>query len=469
MSLPRPKFRVRLVPLIIACALFMENLDSTIIATALPKIAQSLNEAPLHLSLAITAYLLSLAVFIPVSGWVADRYGAKRVFRCAILVFTGGSILCGLSHSMPGLVLARTLQGLGGAMMTPVGRLLLLRKTPKSELVAAMSWLTVPALLGPVLGPPLGGFIVTYVSWRWIFFINAPIGLLGFWLVTRYIDETAPEATRPLDWRGWLLLGGGLALLMSGFEQAGKHVIGGTAVAALIIAGAGLLAAYVAYGRERPGAIVDLGLLRIPTFRASVGGGGIYRIGIGAFTLMMPLMLQLGFGFSPAASGTTTFVVAIGAVAMKTTAARIVRRFGFRHLLIGNALVGAAFLVGVATFSSATPRALMLGWLLAYGYLRSLQFTCINALAYADVPEHRMSQATSFASTAQQVALSLGVGVGSQLLSASVALRGASAPAAIDFRHAFFAVAALGAVSALMFRRLAPNAGSAVSGYAAMP
>ncbi|MGH8447149.1 MAG: MDR family MFS transporter [Solimonas sp.] len=464
---PSPAARPsRLIPLIIACALFMENLDSTIIATALPQIARAMDEPALHLSLAITAYLLSLAVFIPLSGWIADRYGAKRVFRYAILLFTLGSVLCGLSQSMHGLVIARVIQGLGGAMMVPVGRLVLLRRTPKSELVAAMSWLTIPALLGPILGPPIGGFIVTYASWRWIFFINLPIGLFGFWLVTRYIDEQRGEESRPLDWRGWLLLGSGLALLVSGFEQLGKHILPNAVVAAMLAGGAGLLGAYALYARGRAGAILDLGLLKIQTFRVSVGGGTVYRAGIGAYTLLMPLMLQLGFGFSAAVSGMTTFVSAVGAVMMKTTAPRIVRRFGFRPLLIGNALLCAVFLIGCGLFDGDTPRALMLGWLLAYGFFRSLEFTCLNTLGFSDIPESRMSQATSFSSTAQQLALSIGVGVGSQLLNSSLAMRGGVTLEAIDFRYAFFAVAAFSAASALMFRGLARDAGSSVSGHA---
>ncbi len=465
-SAAAPRSGIRVVPLIIASALFMENLDSTIIATALPQIAGALHEDPLHLSLAITAYLLSLAVFIPLSGWIADRYGAKRVFRYAILLFTLGSALCGLSHSVAGLVVARVIQGLGGAMMVPVGRLVLLRKTPKSELVAAMSWLTIPALLGPVLGPPLGGFIVTYASWRWIFFVNLPIGLVGYWLVTRYIDDIPGAATGPLDWRGWLLLGSGLALLVSGFEQLGKQVLDNGAVAAMLLAGAALLAAYVAYARGRRGTILDLGLLKIPTFRVSVGGGTVYRAGIGAYTLLMPLMLQLGFGFSAAASGATTFVSAVGALVMKATAPRVVRRFGFRPLLIGNALLSAVFLIGCGLFGEATPRGLIMAWLLAYGFFRSLEFTCLNTLGFADVPEARMSQATSVSSTAQQLALSLGVGVGSQLLNSSLALRAGTALAAIDFRYAFLAVALLTASAALGFRRLAADAGNNVSGHA---
>ncbi len=464
MPLAIRSFRPPLVPLIIACALFMENLDSTIISTALPQIARSIGAEPLHLSLAITAYLLSLAVFIPLSGWVADRHGAKRVFRAAILVFTLGSVLCGLSQSMTQLVLARALQGMGGAMMVPVGRLVLLRKTPKHALVAAMSWLSMPALLGPILGPPVGGLIVTYASWRWIFFINLPIGILGFWLVTRFIEETPPEPARAMDWRGWLLLGPGLALLVTGFELLGKHILGNQVVVAVLGAGALLLAAYVLHARRARNPVLDLALLRLPTFRSSVGGGSLFRVGIGAYTLLMPLMLQLGFGFSAAVSGGITFVSAIGALLMKATAPVLVRRFGFRPLLTGTAGLSAGFLVGCGLLGATTPHGLMLGLLFIFGFFRSLQFTCLNALAFSDVPPEGMSGATSLSSTVQQVALTVGVGIAAQLLNASMAMRGGAVLQAVDFQRAFFAVAVLTAVSAWMFWRLAPDAGHALRG-----
>ena len=466
MVLLRPgSLRRHRLPLIVASALFMENLDSTIIATALPQIAFALHADPLQLSLAITAYLLSLAVFIPLSGWLADRHGARRVFRLAILVFTLGSIACGLSQSLPQLVLARVLQGLGGAMMVPVGRLLLLRKTPKAQLVAALSWLTIPALIGPLLGPPLGGLIVSHGSWRWIFFINLPIGVLGFWLVTRYIDEIRAGQPRALDLGGWLLVGGGLALLVGGFEQLGKHIVSTFTVGVLLMLGAALLAAYALHARRHPQPVLDLNLLRYGSFRVAVAGGSLYRAGIGAYTLLMPLALQIGLNFSALASGATTFVSALGAMAMKASAPRIVRRYGFRRLLTGNALLSAAFLAGCGLFGAATPQALMLAVLLAYGFFRSLQFTCINTLAFADVPEQRMSQATSFSSAAQQLSLSIGVGSGAQLLNISLGLRGGVEMEPADFRFAFFAVAAVTALSALAFRRLSADAGAAVSGH----
>ena len=457
--------RARIVPLIIACAVFMENLDSTIIATALPQIARAMHEDPLHLSLAITTYLLSLAVFIPLSGWIADRHGARRVFRAAILVFTLGSVLCGLSQSMPQLIAARIVQGLGGALMVPVGRLVLLRTVPKHELIAAMSWLTVPALFGPILGPPVGGLIVTYASWRWIFFINVPIGVLGWWLVTRFIDDTRAETRTPLDFGGWLLVGSGLVLLVMAFELLGKNLLANTVIYAMLAAGIALLALYGRLSRRHDAPIVDLRLLRIASFRISLYGGFLYRASVGAYTLLMPLMLQIGFGYSAAASGGITFISATGAMLMKATAPRVVRHFGFRPLLIGNALLSAVFLLGCAAFAADTPKAAMLGWLLFYGFFRSLQFTCINTLGYADVPPAQMSQATSFSSTAQQLTLSVGVGVGSQLLNTVRTLRDGAVLEAGDFRYAFVAIALVTALSAWLFRRLSANAGSSVSGH----
>ena len=464
---PLPGAPRMLVPLIVACALFMENLDGTIIATALPAIARALDEDPLRLSLAITAYLLSLAVFIPISGWAADRYGARRIFRNAILVFTLGSVLCGLARSMPELVAARIFQGIGGAMMVPVGRLVLLRKVPKRELVTVMSYLTIPALIGPIVGPPLGGFIVTYASWRWIFFINLPIGLLGWWLVTRHIEETRAEDRPPLDLPGWLLVGGGLAALVFGFESMGKGVVPGSVVAGLLVAGLVFGAAYVRHARGQPHPIVDLSLLRILTFRGSITGGTLFRVGAGASTLLLPLMFQLGFGLSPAASGSLTFVTAVGALLMKTLARRVVAYFGFRPLMIGNALLATGYLLLYSRFEAGTPQLVVLGVLLVAGLINSLQFTCLNTLAFADVDEAHMSQATSFSSTAQQLSLSIGVGLGSQLLHVALMLRGGATLATVDFSWAYVFVAVTTAASAWIFWRLPADSGEGVSGHGA--
>jgi EmrB/QacA subfamily drug resistance transporter len=467
--MPSAPSRPMLIPLIVACGLFMENLDSTVLSTALPAIARSLEENPLHLSLAMTAYLFSLAVFIPISGWVADRFGARTVFRAAIVIFTIGSILCGISDSLPQFVLARVFQGFGGAMMVPVGRLVLLRAVPKSELVRAMAWLTVPALIGPVLGPPVGGFITTYLSWRWIFWINVPIGLLGIVLVTLFIEDVREERQPPFDWVGFALLGLALTGLVGGFETVARGFLPDVLVAALFAAGAILLTLYIFHARRRPHAVLDLTLLRIPTFRASIVGGFLFRMGIGATPFLLPLMLQIGFGLTPFESGTLTFVSAVGALLMKTTAGPILRRFGFRRVLIGNAVVGGALLATYGLFEATTPHWIILAVLIVSGYFRSLQFTSVNTIAYADMPRERMSRATSFASVCQQLSLSVGIGTGALLLHLTVTARGDTHLAAMDFAPAFFALGLLSALSCLVHLQLRPDAGAEVSGHVARP
>jgi EmrB/QacA subfamily drug resistance transporter len=451
-------------PLIIATALFMENLDGTVLATALPAMAADLNEDPVALKLALTSYLLSLAVFIPLSGWVADRFGARKVFRAAILVFTFGSILCGLSNSLATVVLSRVVQGLGGAMMVPVGRLVLLRTAPRSELVRAMAWLTIPALIGPLIGPPLGGFITTYFHWRYIFWINVPIGLLGIALVTRFIPDLREDEVWPLDGRGAILVALGLSTLVFGFSIAGRGFAPPAIVAALIGVGVVSLIAYVRHARRIDNPIIDLRLLRTPTFRAAIGGGFLFRIGVGAMPFLLPLLLQAGFNLTPYQSGSLTFISAAGAMLMKTTAQPILRRFGFRRVLVFNAVVSIAFLCVNGVFTSATPHVLVMSVLLVGGFFRSLEFTAINAIGYADIHQRDMSRATSFTSVMQQLSLSVGVAVGAAALEGARALHGGGALQAQDFAPAFYVVAALSALSVLYFARLAPNAGDEIAG-----
>jgi EmrB/QacA subfamily drug resistance transporter len=453
-----------LIPLIVACALFMENLDSTVIATALPAIAAAFGESPVRLSLAITCYLFSVAVFIPISGWVADRFGARRVFRLAIGVFVVGSILCGFATSVWELVLARILQGMGGAMMVPVGRLVLLRTTAKADLVRAMAWLTVPALIGPVLGPPLGGFITTYVSWRWIFWINVPIGVLGIVLVSLLIPDLREERPPPLDLRGFLLSAVGLLGLVSGFETAGRDLVPWSLTLLLLAAGGLGLGLYVRHARRARHPPIDLALLQVPTFRASIVGGFLFRIGIGAMPFLLPLMFQAAFGLSAFQSGLLTFAAAAGAMLMKITAGPILKLFGFKRVLILNALISSAFVAVIGLFQPSTPHLLVLAVLLPGGFFRSLQFTSINTLGYADIERERMSRATSFASMMQQLSLTIGVGTGALLLNLSMAARGDPHLVAGDFTLAFFVVAILAALSALAYVPLAADAGAEVSG-----
>ncbi|MEP9375233.1 MFS transporter [Aquabacter sp. CN5-332] len=453
-----------LIPLIVACALFMEQVDSTVISTSLPAIAASLNEDPVSLKLALTSYLLSLAVFIPASGWAADRYGARTVFRSAIVIFTMGSILCGLSTSLMDFVLYRIIQGMGGAMMVPVGRLVILRSIPKAQLVSALAWLTVPALMGPVLGPPLGGFITTFFDWRLIFFINVPIGILGVILATRFIENVREEDVPPLDLRGLILSGIGLSGIVFGFAVMGQELVPLWMAGSVIAVGIIAFVLYVLHARRTPHAVLDLGLLRLPTFRAGVVGASIFRIGIGAIPFLLPLMLQLAFGLSPLASGLLTFAASAGAMVMKATAAPIIRRFGFRRVLVVNSLISAAFIASNALFTPETPHLVIIAVLLVGGFFRSLEFTALTAIAYADVNQHDMSRATSFVSVAQQVSISMGVAVAGMVLEVMRSSRGSTELILSDFTPAFLVVAAISALSIFSFLRLPKDAGAEMAG-----
>ncbi|HEY6299544.1 MAG TPA: MFS transporter [Candidatus Binatus sp.] len=453
-----------LAPMIVGCALFMEMLDATVISTALPAMAKSLHEDPIKLNLAITSYLLSLAVFIPISGWMADRFGARTVFRTAIIIFTTGSVFCGFSNSLPELVASRILQGFGGAMMVPVGRLIVLKTIAKSELVTAMSYLTVPAVLGPVVGPPVGGFIVTYYSWRWIFFINVPIGMIGITLVTWYIPNIREDEVFPLDFRGFLLTGLGLAGLVSGFESIGRGVIPASIVMCVMAAGGVCMALYILHARRIDYPIIDMGLLKIPTFLVATLGGGLFRMGIGALPFLLAMLLQVVFGLSPFASGMLTFTSAAGALFMKATATPIIRRLGFRSVLISNGVLSAFIMMSYALFRPTTPHFLIVLALLSGGFFRSLQFTALGTLAYADVPNSSMSGASTLSSMAQQLFLSLGVALGAMLLHMSLKASGSAHLTTHDFMPAFIVMGVLALLSSLFFIPLEYHAGDEVSG-----
>ncbi|MDE2364405.1 MAG: DHA2 family efflux MFS transporter permease subunit [Hyphomicrobiales bacterium] len=461
---PTAKFAM-ITPLVVATALFMENLDSTVLSTSLPAIASDLHEDPVALKLALTAYLLSLAIFIPASGWTADRFGARKVFRAAILVFAIGSILCGLSSTLPEFVAARMIQGMGGAMMTPVGRLVLLRSIPRSEIVRALAWLTVPALIGPVIGPPVGGFITTYLHWRWIFWINIPISVLGVSLATMFIPNVREEETPPLDVVGFVLVGVSMASLIFGFSAAGRGVIAGSLDAALIALGFVCLAAYVRHALRAEHPILDLRLLKLPTFRASVGGGFLFRIGIGATPFLLPLMFQMAFGLTPFQSGSLTFVSTLGAMLMKPTAGPILKHLGFRNVLVFNALLSTLFFLANCLFQASTPHIVIICVLLAGGFFRSLEFTAINAVAYAEVPDKLMSHGTSLSAVGQQLSLSVGVTLGAAALEFARSHNGSgSALTTADFTPAFLVVGLVSAASVLFFMRLSPDAGAEISG-----
>jgi EmrB/QacA subfamily drug resistance transporter len=456
--------RQLLISLIVACAMFMQNMDSTVIATALPVIARSLNESPLRLNVAITCYLLSLAVFVPISGWTADRLGARRVFSAAIIVFVLGSIGCGLSNSLWMLVVSRIVQGMGGAMMVPVGRLVLLKTVPRSEIVRAMSYVSLPAMLGPVTGPPLGGFIATYGSWRWIFFINIPIGIIGLILINLFIEDFRETGTRPFDIPGFVLTGIGLASLAFGFETIGRGAVPLSVTLTLLAAGIVLMTLYVRHARNTEFPVIDLSLMRIPTYAAATIGGFLFRMGMGALPFLLPLMLQVGFGLSALHSGLLTFASAAGAMTMKLGVQSIIRTFGFRNVMVGNAVISAAFLASYSLFRPWTPHVVIFCALLAGGFFRSLQMTSINSLGYADVPAPMLSRATSLTSMCQQLSQAVGVATGALLLFVFIGVRGEAHPTVLDFSMAFVAVACIGVLSVPFFLKMSPDAGAEVSG-----
>ncbi len=452
--------RERLVPLIVAVALFMENMDSTVIATSLPAIATDIGSRPLELKLAITSYLLALAIFIPASGWMADRFGARNVFRTAIAVFMIGSIGCALSHSLWHFVIARFLQGSGGAMMSPVGRLVLIRTVGKRKLIGAMALLTMPALVGPMVGPALGGFITTYASWHWIFLINIPIGLLGITLASLFFEDLRVEINDPFDFLGLVLIGVGVGGLAFGLTVMGIKLVPASVTIALVAGGASATIAYVVRARSMTAPVIDLTLFRLATFRAGVVGGFIFRIGAGALPFLLPLLMQLGFGMTPFQSGLVTLSTAVGAMMMKSAVPPILRRAGFRNVLTWNALIAAVMLSACAAFTHATPVPVMIAVLLAGGFFRSLQFTSVNAIAYAEVEPARMSRATSLVAVAQQLSQSVGVAVGALAVETVLSLKGQTTLRAEDFPPAFLLVGLVSASSILLFARLPADAGA---------
>ena len=454
-----------ILPLVIASALFLENMDSTVLATSLPAIALDLGIDPIILKLAFTSYLLSLAVFIPISGWMAERFGARHVFRIAIAVFTLASMACAFTTTLPGFIAARFFQGMGGAMMVPVGRFVLVRAVPKSELVQALSYLTLPALIGPVIGPLIGGFLTTYLHWRWIFFINLPMGLIGIILATRYVPDVKGDHLTPLDGRGFLLSGLGLSSLVFGLTILGRELLPVVTAPGLILFGFLCLVLYVLHARHVPHPILKLKLLKLPTFRTSVVGGFFFRAGIGSNPFLLPLMLQIGFGLSAFQSGSLTFASSAGALIMKFTAPRILKRFGFRQILVVNGLISAAFFGAIALFSETTSHSLILAVLLTGGFFRSLQFTCLNAIAYAEVEQSDLSRASSFASVVQQISGSMGVAFAAIIIESLQFMRGDLLLKPDDFRIAFAIVSVLVASSVLFHRRLDPKAGADVSGH----
>ena len=449
-----------IVPLVVAAGLFMENMDQTVIATSLPAMAKDLGTDPVTLKLAFTSYLLSLAVFIPISGWTADRFGARSIFQLAMVVFTLGSIGCGMAQSLTSLIAFRMLQGVGGAMMVPVARLIILRLVPRSEMLTALAYLTMPALIGPVVGPPLGGFITTFWHWRFIFWINVPVCLLGLVLAFLYLPVVHEEHRERLDWLGFILSAVALSSLLFGVTLIGRTSVSWQLTAGLLVIGGLMAWLYLGHAKRTPHPILDLRLLATPTFQSGVAGGGLFRIGIGALPFLLPLLLQLGFGFTPFQSGSLTFAAAAGAIIMKTTAQPILSRFGFRQVLIANGLASAVFMAASGLFTATTAPIIMLLVLLAGGFLRSLQFTALNAITFADIEAERLSAASSLASVAQQLSSSLGVSVAAFVLEAAQHWHGETALRTGDFAIAFMVLSIISALSVMVHAGLRPEAGN---------
>ena len=461
-ALPR---QGRVVPLIIASAMFMEQLDGTVLSTALPSMAHSFGIDALHMSVALTSYLVSLAVFIPASGALADRLGSRTVFCAAIVLFTVGSILCAQSGSLPFLVVARLIQGMGGAMMVPVGRLVLLRTTAKSDLIATMNWLLVPATIGPLLGPPVGGFLVTALSWQWIFYINVPIGVVGLVLGAALVPQLRASGRERFDVAGMVFSGVSLAGLIFGLELASRGVVPAGVTASILAASVigGLL--YWRHARRTARPILDFTLMRIPTFGLSVVAGAATRIAVGATPFLLPLTLQVGLGMSAAQSGATTFVTSIGGLAMRGFSRRLLRRFGYRRTMIGNGLGASLFAFACAAFSPGVGRPVMWAVLFLGGFFQSLQFTAYNTIAYADVPAGRMSAATSFYATMQQVTLTLGICLAAAAMAIAAAAHGGGHARLADLAIGWVTVGTAALLAPVLCARLSADAGEELSGH----
>jgi len=462
--LPTPSSK-QLLPWLVAVAFFMESLDTTILNTAVPAISEALRVAPLSMKSVLASYTLSLAVFIPISGWMADKFGTRRVFASAIGLFTLGSFLCGISTSIHLLVACRILQGCGGAMMVPVGRLTLVRTFAKSELVRAMSFVAIPATIGPMLGPIGGGLIVGYFHWRLIFFVNIPIGLVGLLMVYLHLPDYREARTDPLDMVGLILFGSGIALLSYVLEIFGEHTLSAREILALLAISLSLIAGYGMHATRFAFPLLHLSLFRIRTFSAAVSGGFFTRLGIGGVPFLLPLLYQVGLGFTPIQSGLLIMPQAIAAMAMKLVMPQILNRLGYRGVLISNTVLIGLLLLLFATIGLGTPVWVIVLLAFFYGGFTSLQYTSMNTLVYADITEEETSQASSIASTMQQMAISFGVASAALATEVFIPHRLHSNPGEMihGIHKAFLVLGGFTVLSTLVFRRLKGGDGDDVS------
>jgi EmrB/QacA subfamily drug resistance transporter len=455
----------RYLPWVVAIALFMEQLDTTILNTAVPAMAVGLHVTPLSLKAVLTSYILSLAVCIPISGWMADRFGTRRVFAIAVAIFTLSSVLCGLAVSAPMLVATRILQGVGAAMMMPVGRVAILRTYDKSELLTAMNFVIIPALIGPLLGPTLGGILVHLFSWRVIFFVNVPVGLVALILVHRYMPDYRGDATRPLDLIGLVLFGSGTALLSWLLEIFGEHHLDPTSAAVLLLVAVSLLAAYALHARQMVHPLLRLALFRVRTFRISVVGGFVTRLGLGGLPFMLPLLYQIGLDMPAWKSGLLMMPTAIAAMGMKLIIVRVLRRYGYKRVLTVNTLMIGITIALYAFVTPTTPLYLIPAIGLMQGFFNSLQFSSMNSMAYADIDSADSSMASTIASTLQQVSMSFGLAFGSLVAGWYLGDLPQSDRAALTgaLHNAFLTLGAFTFVSSLSFWTLRQNDGESVS------
>jgi len=454
----------RLLPWLVAVAFFMESLDTTILNTAVPTVAAALKVAPLSMKAVLSSYTLSLAVFIPISGWMADRFGTRRVFASAIGLFTLGSFLCGISTNIHELVACRILQGCGGAMMVPVGRLTMVRTFPKYELVRAMSFVAIPGLIGPMLGPIAGGLIVAYFHWRVIFFVNLPIGLIGLVLVYLQLPDYR-ERSNPLDFTGLILFGSGVGMLSYVLEVFGEHSLNTQQIVGLLAISLLLLAGYGVHAMRAKYPLLALYLFRIRTFRSAVSGSYFTRLGIGGIPFILPLLYQVGMGFNPVQSGLLMMPQAISAMSLKTTMPRILARFGYRNVLVSNTIIIGLLIFVFATIGPGTPVWFIVLQGLCYGFFTSLQYTSMNTLVYSDISEQQASGASSIASTMQQMSISFGVALASLAAAWFIPDRFHSTPHQMisGIHKAFLALGGLTILSTLIFKELKSTDGSVAS------
>lgn len=452
----------RIAYLAVASALFMEFIDSTALSTALPTLARAFDADPLHLKLALTSYILALAVFVPVSGWAAERFQPRRVFLAAMVVFLTGSALCGFSTSLGELVAARIVQGIGGALMTPVARLIVVGSAPRSDLIRAMGWFTMPALLGPLIGPPLAGFVLSVADWPWIFFINIPIGLLGMIAVVRFVPRLPSLDPGPFDWSGFALAAAAITGVVVVAETAGLGLLprwGQIGIIAISLASGWL---YLKLSRAKIRPILNLDLLQYPTFRASLLGGTLMRLGVGAGPFLMPLLLQVALGWTPLQAGSVTLAGGLGVFVARPFAAPMLRRWGFRATLLTLVALTAVLTAAPGFFRIDTPAWVIMAFLAAAGFARSSQFIATNTIAYADVPQAQIAQASTLSVVAQQIGLAMGVSFGGLMLHVA---RGSGGELTPDrFMIPYLAVGATTLLSAVVYYRLDRNAGATISG-----